>query len=56
MNLRGKRTSKKSIDMSGYIMIGFGLGGIFGLLVGNLVLGAVIGMCYGILITVFAEM
>ena len=56
MNLHGKITSKISIDMSGYIMIGFVLGGLIGILVGNLVLGAGIGMCYGILITVFANL
>ena len=41
--------------MGGYIVIGFMFGSIIGLLVGNLALGAGIGMCYGILISVFAQ-
>ena len=56
MNTHHNRTSKESLDMSGYILIGLGFGALIGLLVGSLVLGAGIGLSFGTLITFCAEM
>ena len=56
MSLRKKSTSEKPLDMSGYIVIGLSFGAVIGLLVGNMLLGAGIGMSFGILITYCAEM
>lgn len=51
-----ERRTPDTLDMSGYILIGFGFGALIGLLVGNLVLGAAIGLSFGSLITFCAEL
>lgn len=56
MDSRKKSTPQETIDMSGYVMIGFGFGAVIGLLVGNMILGGGIGMCFGILLAVCAEL
>ena len=55
MFLRNRTTTKKSVDMSGYIIIGLLFGALMGFLVGNLLLGAGIGMGFGTLLCFCAE-